>query len=211
MTENYNLIAESHEYGTDVSFPWYGLYLRGTVVRPQGIMYPFHTRRRHGDPVLDEHGAPIMDQIYHPMAAYSEAFEQWLRETVERGEPQPSPDGTPGISLYLTPRTFAGSSLCAFVCMNWHGIIVDDLALKMYTEQDELRDETGLVVAGSYYLTVPHAAKILPDGTKQSFNLAEFMSESSQRRITGECVTEYRRQAGAMADVEETDESPFAE
>lgn len=163
-----------------VSFPYYGIYASDLKIDHGEVVYPHRIRRKGGKVVLDASRKPIKDAIYHPMAAFADSFEEWIRDVVRSGRANTMGLDSPDIYVYVTPRNFgSGSDLLAFVCMNYHGLIIDDLALK--------KD-----ASGNMFLTMPHHTITGPDGTRHPVDIVEISDPHEYDRIMEMVLEKYQ-------------------
>ena len=176
--KDYTLKINKKNGKTEISFPYYGMYITNATIDHGKVIYPCRIRRKANKVVLDASGNPIRDLVYHPMAAFQDGFEDWLRDVAVMGHASTVNLDSPGIQAFVTPRSF-GSDLIAFVCLSYHGLIIDDFALK--------KDENGLL-----YLTMPHRTRFDENGVRHDVNLVEITDPNEYNRLMDLILDKYQ-------------------
>lgn len=177
---DYTLKSHTIDGVSAVSFPYYGMYITDLKIDHGTVIYPSHTRCKSGKQILDANGNPIRDEFYHPVSGqFTGVFEEWITDVVRTGRCSTLGLDTPDVYAYVTPKNFKGSDLRAFVCLNYHGLIIDDFALK----EGE---------GGTLFLTMPHRSIAGPDGTRHPVNMVEIMSQDEYNRIMDLILEKYQ-------------------
>lgn len=176
--KDYTLKVHTIDGCSAISFPYFGIYVRDAAIINGEVKYPHRVRRKAGKTVLDASGNPVKDAVYHPMGAFKNEFEDWLRDVVRTGRCSTIDLDAPDVYAYVTPRNF-GSDLLAFVCLNYRGLIIDDIALK--------KD-----ASGNLLLTMPHRSIVGPDGTRHPVDLVEISDPNEYNRIMDLILDKYQ-------------------